>query len=643
MAAQSQINAGKDFRPPDAECRLLVARILASPEFQRAHRLRAFVEYVVDRKLAGAPEDVTEVLIGHRVFGRPAAYNPGEDSIVRTEARTLRQRLERYFCGAGAHEPVILEIPRGGYLPVFRPRSVTVPTPGTPSPVEVPPTDLHPGFSRRQWVATLTASATGLAGIGLWIRSRTAGAHTVSGAGSASARIELESSDPRLTRAFQDARGRALASVFTGDPVGDWYASNRDNRAFCCRDTAHEHLGASLLGLYPHSLNMLRRFASGISRERFWCSFWIVTKDGYPAPAQFTSDESFDYCLPANFDILRACHLQLRWTGDRQYLDPVFTSFYDHTVNHYVAVWDSDHDGIMEKRADRPRVAASYFQQTPRFLTGADLVAAQYSGYLAYAAIQEIKGGPGSLSRRIAEEYRAKAADMRRRFNSDWWDAAANRFRSGVLDDGSWSTAYAAPCDVYPLKFGIPEDGAKTDAALDYLEQNRPPYDSTYTYYPEILYRYGRNDSAYRYLLEIADPAFSGYGMSESAFAIVGSIGAGLAGIDPDVPSGAIATFPRLPKGLEFLRLANVPIGGNRVAIEHRGNAETRFTNQSGEALLWRPSFPASATGASAGILIDGAAASKLNFEHRVNGQAAISAAATVRPGQTRIARYTGS
>ena len=190
----------------------------------------------------------------------------------------------------------------------------------------------------------------------------------------------------------------------------------------------------------------------------------------------------------------------------------------------------------MEGRADRPRVAASFNQQPPLFRTGADLLAAQYAAYLAYAAIQEIKGGPGSLSREIAREYRAKAETLRARFNSEWWDPACNCFRTGVLPDGSWSLDYVAPCNVYPLKFGIPEDGPKAEASLDIMERNRPPFDSTYSYYPEVLYRYERNESAYHHLLAITDPHFSGYGMAETAYAAIGAIGTGLMGINPDAP-----------------------------------------------------------------------------------------------------------
>ena len=78
------------FYLPDEQCRELAGRIAASQEFHRAAKQREFLVYVVDRKLSGCPEDVTEALIGHRVYGRPASYDAGNDSIVRTEARTLR-------------------------------------------------------------------------------------------------------------------------------------------------------------------------------------------------------------------------------------------------------------------------------------------------------------------------------------------------------------------------------------------------------------------------------------------------------------------------------------------------------------------------------------------------------------------------
>lgn len=589
---------------------------------------------MVDRKLAGACGEVTEVLIGQRVFERPPTYNPGEDSIVRTEARSLRQRLGRYFETEGASEPVILEIPRGGYTPVFRPRHEAAPAGPV---VERQPEQAAPGMSRRLWLG-IGASAVGLSGLGFWIWKKPSPASGSAPLGSPRpADLHLEAADARLSLAFQRAKERALASVFTGDPVGEWYASNRDNRAFCMRDTAHECAGAALLGLFPHSLNMLRRFAASISRSRRWCGYWIITKDGFPSPFEYSSDGNFAYALPANFDLLRACYRQLLWTGDRQYLDPVFTTFYECTVTRYVNEWDSRQDGMMEARADQPRVTASYHNQAPRFLTGADLVAAQYAGYLDYAGIQEIKGGRGSLSHQIAEEYRAKAGALRRRFNTEWWDDKANRFRSGMLPDRSWSLDFVGPCQVYPLKFGIPEEGVKTEAALDFMEQNRPAFDSTYSYYPEVLYRYDRSEQAHRLLLAITDPAFSGYRMAETAFAAIASIGLGLMGLDPDASQSSVRTMPRLPRDLEWVRMTNIPVAANLIAVEHRGLAETHFTNQAGEPLTWKAAFPAPATG-NPRIVIDGSEAN-LTLEPRAGRPPVAVSAVSVKAGQRRVAR----
>jgi hypothetical protein len=100
----------------------LVERIIGSQCLQGSARLREFLSYVAACVLRDAPEDATEQQIGINVFGRMAGYNSSEDSIVRTHARLLRQKLKEYFAGEGIDEPVLLEIPKGHYVPVFEPR-----------------------------------------------------------------------------------------------------------------------------------------------------------------------------------------------------------------------------------------------------------------------------------------------------------------------------------------------------------------------------------------------------------------------------------------------------------------------------------------------------------------------------------------
>ncbi len=101
----------------------LVERIVSSQHFKASPRLCQFLQYVADCAIRESPEEATEQQIGIRVFGRPPGYNSSEDSIVRTHARLLRQKLESYFAQEGVTERILVEMPKGHYLPVFTHRS----------------------------------------------------------------------------------------------------------------------------------------------------------------------------------------------------------------------------------------------------------------------------------------------------------------------------------------------------------------------------------------------------------------------------------------------------------------------------------------------------------------------------------------
>src|ERR1700751_449651 len=107
---------------PGDELGALIRRIASSRHVKSSSRLREFLFYPADCAIRGAPEDATEQQIGIRVFGRPPGYISSEDSIVRTHARLLRQKLAAYFSDEGASEELTVEIPKGHYLLVFVPR-----------------------------------------------------------------------------------------------------------------------------------------------------------------------------------------------------------------------------------------------------------------------------------------------------------------------------------------------------------------------------------------------------------------------------------------------------------------------------------------------------------------------------------------
>jgi hypothetical protein len=99
----------------------LIQRIVASPPLQKSGRLRDLLEYVTSQTIHGHAQGLTEQHIGEAVFHKPIGYSPLEDSSVRVHARQLRLKLHEYFDGVGRDEPMVVEIPKGSYVPVFRP------------------------------------------------------------------------------------------------------------------------------------------------------------------------------------------------------------------------------------------------------------------------------------------------------------------------------------------------------------------------------------------------------------------------------------------------------------------------------------------------------------------------------------------
>jgi hypothetical protein len=99
----------------------LVQRIVQSPHLIGSARLRDFLLHVTTCAIRDTPEDATEQQIGIQVFQRSPGFNSSEDSIVRSQARLLRLKLAAYFKAEGASEPLVIEIPKGHYLPVFLP------------------------------------------------------------------------------------------------------------------------------------------------------------------------------------------------------------------------------------------------------------------------------------------------------------------------------------------------------------------------------------------------------------------------------------------------------------------------------------------------------------------------------------------
>ena len=103
-------------------------RVLSSLCFAGASRISDLLSFLVHESLAGRGTRLKEYVIGVEVFGRSADFDPRVDTNVRTEAWRLRARLERYYTGDGAGNPVQIRLPRRSFVPVLHEQVARPPT-----------------------------------------------------------------------------------------------------------------------------------------------------------------------------------------------------------------------------------------------------------------------------------------------------------------------------------------------------------------------------------------------------------------------------------------------------------------------------------------------------------------------------------
>jgi hypothetical protein len=159
---------------PEAAIRAELESILASQVFSRSQQLRRFLSFIVEQRLAGQGQTLKESVLAHELYGKGADFDGGADPVVRVDARRLRDKLREYYDGRS--DPVVISLPKGSYVPVFEPNSVS-PT-HTAAPVvaaevqQTPPiviTPPVPTFRRaRIAISALVLVAAVIAGALVW-------------------------------------------------------------------------------------------------------------------------------------------------------------------------------------------------------------------------------------------------------------------------------------------------------------------------------------------------------------------------------------------------------------------------------------------------------------------------------------------
>ena len=136
-------------------------RILASHLFQHSRRYPAFLQYVVQKALEGAGDDLKERSLGVVVFKRSAEYDTSADPVVRNTASEVRKRLEEYYSDAQHAGELRIALPVGGYLPEFRSAPVQLQREPVMAPVTAAPSRR---FRRWIWAAAILTAVAAIAG-----------------------------------------------------------------------------------------------------------------------------------------------------------------------------------------------------------------------------------------------------------------------------------------------------------------------------------------------------------------------------------------------------------------------------------------------------------------------------------------------
>lgn len=107
---------------PDREhCEEQVRKILHSATFRNALTLQQLFAYLAAKSAKRGSETPKEYTIGVEALGRRDEFDPKIDPIVRVQSHRLRTKLKEYYASEGSRDSILIQIPKGQYLPTFEP------------------------------------------------------------------------------------------------------------------------------------------------------------------------------------------------------------------------------------------------------------------------------------------------------------------------------------------------------------------------------------------------------------------------------------------------------------------------------------------------------------------------------------------
>ncbi|MFN7936262.1 MAG: malectin domain-containing carbohydrate-binding protein [Bryobacteraceae bacterium] len=148
-----------DFLPLSDARSDAVKALLGSGVFERSKGQERLFLYLCEKCFSGQAEELKEFTIATEAFGRPAEFDPKDDSIVRVEMHRLRKRLREHY--QGKSDAVRILLPEKSYQLDFQ-----FPVPVTPVVVAEPVPPVVAEHWWRRWVLPVGVGVLLMAVIG---------------------------------------------------------------------------------------------------------------------------------------------------------------------------------------------------------------------------------------------------------------------------------------------------------------------------------------------------------------------------------------------------------------------------------------------------------------------------------------------
>ncbi|MEV7392141.1 hypothetical protein [Streptomyces sp. NPDC091215] len=484
----------------------------------------------------------------------------------------------------------------------------------------------------------------------------------------------ISSSDPEVVEMFDWAKRKANSWVQLPGTVGPvnadeyhtsgtgtttygptYWAGYANRSAYYSRDMTHQLAGAHLIGLDTENETMLRSYAASATAEDEYFPVWSLNFDARTyLSIDYHSPDDYVREVPAVFELVEKAAQAYLWTGDRRYVDdPVLWDYYRHATEQFIDLHNSAVPNGKVKVAEGTGKgifagAASYNEQDGDNLAEAgDTIASEYQAYLAMGVLARGKGDTA-----LAKKYDRKAADLKAYFNDTWsgTGSGADMVRA-YTTSGTPVTGWGKENSVFMPMKQIIDPGPRNDAYLDYIQAqelgpNGSPNIESTTYLPDMFFRNNRADTAWWWMKKIygereLQHVNSSQGPDgdypEVSFTLVSQTVQGLMGITPNAAAHQVTTESRLPSGMKWLRVADIPVGKDTITVRHDGATRTTLTNNARHgSYSWEARFP----GVHKTITVDGVP--QRARTKTVDGVTYTYATPVVPAGATAVVQVTG-